>query len=581
MMSCARLPQRVARFIDCSAIQHHNNNNNHDRRIIENSLDRLDSLLHIMSLTSTTSTSSLDIIIKNPYASDYEYNLPNLTPSITILQIKQRIAREYKFQPALASQRLIYAGRLLYNEQTLQEIFKAEIENNNREGHSNQFILHLAIQGQQFTSSGNITTIASDKKDIPSQLDIIRTHSSPAPIHASSEADHFSLPPTNPIFANTISLPVLNTNPNLYAYQAAIQAQAQAAAMAAYYQQLFLSQQFFAQSLEQLQPQTVSAEEKQSTPSSLALQNGLRQRVGSLVQHAASPTSFQSTANVANIANNLINPLNPSPLFMPMQAQAQAAMAAAAQAQLASLNPFLARSVSLPVNFAVQPVNLGQQNNNNGPITAASILAANNQNLLQTNAGNTTNAAVVRPVNAVPIIPLQNAEIRTENKFLQFFRFWFDLRLLIKIFIFWFVFSQDGDIQRSIILGVLAVLAYFFQLRNRNLANRNNQNNNNAAANANNNNNNDAANGNRNNNAAGNNNNRVPEGIDAAEAALERAQLAHFAQEHALNQVRAGVAPQLTAEQLLAAQQQGWLVVIEKFIVGFFASLIPGWRPTV
>ncbi|KAL3314008.1 hypothetical protein Ciccas_007382 [Cichlidogyrus casuarinus] len=70
---------------------------------------------------------ALKILIRSP---DSRYDLVSLTvsPTITIKELKQLISSQYSDEPGYESQRLISSGRLLSNEEIVNNIFKDDSE---------------------------------------------------------------------------------------------------------------------------------------------------------------------------------------------------------------------------------------------------------------------------------------------------------------------------------------------------------------------------------------------------------------------------------------------------------------------
>ena len=158
---------------------------------------------------------------------------------------------------------------------------------------------------------------------------------------------------------------------------------------------------------------------------------------------------------------------------------------------------------------------------------------------------------------------------------------YFDLRLLLKFIVLFILFSQDGDWQRTILLGVAAVLAYLYQVG-----------------------------------AFGRGPPANPpiNGLDEDEMMMQEFQQAHGGGGFGGNQIQPPPRQQQPPQQQQRQQQQevaaadpanggvgvgvalngepapafpvgpppaeGFIPNVEKFIVGFFASLVPTWRPT-
>lgn len=72
---------------------------------------------------------SINLLVRNPYLAEYEFRL-QVRRSLTVALLKQELAQSYEGQPSTESQRLIYAGRLLQDQELLGELLVVETEDN-------------------------------------------------------------------------------------------------------------------------------------------------------------------------------------------------------------------------------------------------------------------------------------------------------------------------------------------------------------------------------------------------------------------------------------------------------------------
>jgi hypothetical protein len=193
--------------------------------------------------------------------------------------------------------------------------------------------------------------------------------------------------------------------------------------------------------------------------------------------------------------------------------------------------------------------------------------------------------------NAVPP-PAPQPTIRTKlSAMYAMIRRYIDLRLMLRLVVLNILFSPPNDSYQSYLVLLATFIAYLYGIG---IFNRGNQNRNagNEAANVDNNNNPNQNNNDNNNNQQENgearrrqgrfgffnddegNDDRPDDEIEL-DADAQREQLAILAAQHRAEQIRSGTLP--AAEQV----QLSWLVLSERFIVGFFASMLPSWRPTV
>jgi len=80
----------------------------------------------------------INLLIRNPYLAEYEFRL-QVRRTLTVALLKQELAHSYEGQPSAESQRLIYAGRLLQDQELIGELLVVETEDN-------EHVIFLAIK---------------------------------------------------------------------------------------------------------------------------------------------------------------------------------------------------------------------------------------------------------------------------------------------------------------------------------------------------------------------------------------------------------------------------------------------------
>jgi hypothetical protein len=70
-----------------------------------------------------SSSKKIELVIKNANARIDDFRL-EIALSETIRNLKQKLSESYPDNPPMSAQKLIFAGRLLQDDQNLQEILK-------------------------------------------------------------------------------------------------------------------------------------------------------------------------------------------------------------------------------------------------------------------------------------------------------------------------------------------------------------------------------------------------------------------------------------------------------------------------
>jgi hypothetical protein len=534
-----------------------------------------------------------------------------LASHATIQQVKAHLEKNHPSQAGCASQRLIYRGRALANDERLSEVFDGE-------GDSDKRVLHLAVRSQATSP----TAVASEKTIPAATSSAPPTAAAPAlfaPRALKPSAVEEAVPrqptppavlqqrPSPPPMLPAVGMaPVQQTNP--YAAMAAFQQQqmlayqmqhpsyaaaaaasadgfglrqrhssapapsslssahelalsayqdslaryhATLAAMASQYQQQMAQYQM------QMQAAAMAYQHHGSfSPASLLAPQSSPAGAAMLYQRHRMPSAAPLSGGLAPSAQPSASPVAPagsilaaltgassaaiSPPPQQTDAQREAEIRLAVQQYAAAV---AAAHAGLPPPAANQPAGAGP--------------AAPNADHAAPAAGAPAGAAAAP--NAAAIVPAP-----APGRFARYL----DLRLLLKFAVLVVLVSQDGDWQRTMVFVVASIVAYLYQIgafrREGPQAQA-------AAAGAN-----GAA-------GAGGNRERFDDedddlgdfqgqrGFGGQQVPPREADMAAQQQ-----QAQAGGA----AAVVVAPAPQGLVVNVEKFIVGFFASLVPTWQPT-
>ena len=487
----------------------------------------------------------LNVQVKNPHSPDFVFHT-TVSKQLTVSALKSLLSTTYRSHPPAHAQRLISAGRLLADSEILEDVFAKE------NGAHNEFVVHLAVKESPASASAS-TSSSSSPTAASAPLHSSATTTPPVAA-ASAVSSSSSLPSAAPVAAHGAvppsafpsQFPSMSSAfaPSPYAYPSyhpATLQQAQAAYMQA---QLHAQMQMQVMYYQQL-----------AAASAVTQYPGLRHRQTSTPNPTPSSFSAPTASSVPTGGHSGLSVLT-APFFLPPFGF-----------PASTLTPHIPLTASSLPSFSPTPsssTSASLPSSSPAPATAPATTPAA--------------AAPAAAADVAPAAVARNARWAAVRRYV-------DVRLLIKLVVLLLVFSRQGDSTRSLLLMAAAVVAYLWQVgafrrrepepaagegENREVL---------AEARR------EAREERRAGGGAGGFGGFFG-GMDEDEdedddIALQREQLHILQQQHQAEMIRRGVRVGGQGGEGTVVEQDTWVGVVEKFIVGLFASLVPSWRPTI
>lgn len=393
------------------------------------------------------------ITIKNPTQPDLQYQTQQKS-NATVADLQSHLHADYPSHPSPSSQRLIYNGRLLTVNERMNEIFD-EDENGEK-------IVHLAVRsrtGENDVKKEETTNTVTEEKNEPvertqkvespkSTVDETKSSENPAvTVNSTQSTPSNSTSPPLPFLPFASSYPYYNPYAPYYSYPYLPSAYNPFAAYDLLQQYPEgLRQRHTTTNTQQLQQQQAAMQQAQ------LLQQQYAQYYAQYMAMYAAQSGYQLPGSAA-IPPSLVPPIvapivssslpssSTVPLPVPPPINTSTTPHTASVTPSTGIAAFFGRSTPTPNTAAVGV-----------PSTTPAATTPVQQ------------PAVVPPV-VNPAVPTQQqATPAVRPGVFQRARRYVDIKLIIKLGVLITLFSQDGDMQRTVLLVIASIIAYLYQV---------------------------------------------------------------------------------------------------------------------